>query len=444
MNRRRVVAVLVLLVLAGAGGGVAARPEAINGDAVRALEVWVRAVATHAPGKRDVAVETVAVMTVDQRRHLNAGMELFLNRLLEKEHPVNSAYERQVALLARTTRDSPGPDVFLKRAAVLHADSGVLTYVEGLSPRGASKGNPPQGRVPPLLAERPLLLDRDGEIVGPATASWNWPFARSLLDLVKAPADRSFVRDWYHATTAVMLRNGWYADAASHLQRAAALFPDDATILFDRATFAEIQGLPVRQVLLSDTALAVMRAERFGRRPLGSASAQRFAALGIPPPEVANEEAERMFRRALSIDPALVEARIRLGRLLVERRRHDEAASELATALAANPPRVLAFYAHLFSGRAVQALGRLDAAAGHYREAVALFPGAQSARLAQSQAALLAADISGALEAIDGMKKPGGAPPAHDPWWEYRFGAGRDADALVHATWARLPQRSGL
>ena len=151
-----------------------------------------------------------------------------------------------------------------------------------------------------------------------------------------------------------------------------------------------------------------------------------------------------MFRRALSIDPALVEARIRLGRLLVERRRHDEAARELATALAANPPRVLAFYAHLFSGRAAQALGRLDAAAGHYREAVALFPGAQSARLAQSQAALLAADISGALAAIEGMKKPGGAPPVDDPWWEYPFGAGRDADALVRATWARLPQGSGL
>ena len=49
-----------------------------------------------------------------------------------------------------------------------------------------------------------------------------------------------------------MLKQGLYGEVVPHLARAGALLPDDALVLFDRASYAEIQGLPVMQVLLSD------------------------------------------------------------------------------------------------------------------------------------------------------------------------------------------------
>jgi tetratricopeptide (TPR) repeat protein len=142
-----------------------------------------------------------------------------------------------------------------------------------------------------------------------------------------------------------------------------------------------------------------------------------------------------MFRRALRADPALVEARVRLARLLEVRKRHDEAASELTAALASNPTGAVAFYAHLFAGRAAQALGKTADAAEHYRAAEALFPGSQSASLALSQAALLQSDVPAALDSIQRFDK---SSTARDPWWWYHYGAGRDADALLREMWDRV------
>jgi tetratricopeptide (TPR) repeat protein len=221
-----------------------------------------------------------------------------------------------------------------------------------------------------------------------------------------------------------MFQRGSYGELLAHLESATALLPDDARILFDRACYAEIQGLPRIQVLLSDADVLTMRATR----------SRRF---GIPPEDETNDEAERLFRRALSVDPSFVEARVRLGRLLGVRKRHDEAASELATAIAAKPTGALLFYAHLFTGRSAQALGRIAGAVEHYKAATLLFPGAQSAQLGLSQAALLESDVPGTLEAIQRLDN---STTTRDPWWWYYLASGRDADALLREMWAQVPK----
>jgi tetratricopeptide (TPR) repeat protein len=405
---------------------------------VEALRSWVDAVNRHVPGRRDASLVTVSSLTYEQRSTLNDALPLFLNYLLAKGGPTRTESERNIAAIGIAARRIPGTDAFLKRAAVLHSDAAVAGSVTAAgSP--AAMANASRGPVPPLLSDRPIYLDRDGEIIGEAYSNWNWPFARSLLDLVGArPGADPFVGIWYHTTAAVMLQKGWYAEVSSHLAHAAKTLPDDPQILFDRATYAEIQGLPVHQVLLSDDDLVALRRQRFGRPSLGAAGTQRAVALGIPPPEVANDEAERLFRRTLVADPSFVEARVRLGRLLNERKRYEEAARELDTALAAKPTGAVAFYARLFAGRTAQALGRLADAAGHYREADALFPGAQSALLAQSQMALLSADVAAALAPIRRIERLMSRVAPEDPWWFYHLAAGREADALLRAMWARL------
>jgi hypothetical protein len=404
-------AVAVLAVVA-----VPRAPDEITAGTVAAVQRWVAAIETHVPGQRDAAVLMVSTLTFDKRVELNAGMEFFLSFLQGEPMPIKTSEHKLLASMAATSRQVPGPNAFLKRAAVLHADAAVSREIAGV--KDVATPVRPSGRPsPPLLSQRSLLLNRDGEVLGDTLSDWNWPFARSLVALiVPTPGDDPFVGTWYHATAAFMFQRGLYGEVVTHLQKATALLPDDARVLFDRACYAEGQGLPRTQVLLSD------------RTPAGSVQ------LAIPREDQTNEEAERLFRRALRADPSFVEARVRLGRLLGVRKRHEEAASELATALAANPTGSVLFYAHLFAGRSAQALGKIADAAEHYKAATSLFPGAQSASLAWSQAALLESDVAAALEAIQRIDK---SMTARDPWRWYHFAAGRDADALLRDMWTQ-------
>jgi tetratricopeptide (TPR) repeat protein len=428
-------ALIALLILVMSGSGL----EGLTDAQAQAIAKWVAAVQDHAPGRRDAAAGRIATMTFAQRTELHEGMAMFLAALQGKRVAARNNAETQVVELAIRMRVNPGTDPFLKRAAVLHSDVALLNRADGAQPADGGVAIPPQKGAPPLLSRHRQVLDKDGEIVGEAISDWNWPFARSLLDLLfPRPADDPFVRTWYHATTAFMLKQGLYAEVAPHLARAGGLMPDDGLVLFDRASYAEIQGLPVLQVLMSDDDAFALRAKGQGRTPPRTV-AQGASTLGIPLADVTNTEAERLYRRALRADPALVEARVRLGRLLHERKRHEEAAAELALALAAKPEGPVAFYARLFAGRAAQALGKIDDAIAHYKEAGALFPDAQSALLAQSQAALLGADMAGAADPIHRLEQLEIAPAKReDPWWQYHLAAGRDSNALLRSMWASL------
>ncbi|HMC78483.1 MAG TPA: tetratricopeptide repeat protein [Vicinamibacterales bacterium] len=425
--------VLVLVVAAGADGIRARGAREITAATAVATGDWVAAVRSHTPGQRDAAAVKAAAMTFDDRIDLDAGMELFLSALQGRAVVAKSPAQKRIAELGSTARQSPGPNAFLKRAAVLHGDAALLNGTDGVR-APAPPQSPSPGSTSPLLTRKRLLLDSDGEIQGAVAAEWNWPFARSLLDLILPhPGDDPFVAAWYHATSAVMFKQGLYGEAVTHLERAAVVLPEDPLVLFDRAVYLEIQGLPRSQVLLSDEDLVALRGRQAGRPVRGTS--QTSFQLGIPPSEVANDQAERLFRRALRADPALVEARVRLGRLLGEQKHHDEALVELRAALGREPAGPVSFYAHLFAGRAAQALGKNDEALAHFRAASALFPGSQSALLAESQASLLAADVRAALEAIDRLDR---SSSARDPWWKYHLGAGRDADALLRAMWAKV------
>jgi hypothetical protein len=437
MRRAGATTVLCLLLTTG---GAASGPNEITGATAAAVGRWVASVRSHTPGRRDAAMRQIAALTFAKRVELNPGMTLFLAAIHGKRVSTASDSEKLIVELAKGAAQNPGPDIFLKRAAVLHSDTALQSHGDGPAPAAPEERIPQSVAATPLLTRHGLFLDKDGEIVGEVFADWNWPFARSLLDLlVPRPADDPFVATWYHATTAFMLQKGLFGEALTHLERAAAVLPDDPLVLFDRASYSEIQGLPVTQVLLSESDLLALRSQRQGRRSaIRTPADSKPMQLSIPLPEVTNDEAERLFRRALRVDPEFVEARVRLARLLEERGRYQEAAAELSTVFAAKPTGPVAFYAHLFAGRAAQGLGRIDEAAGHYREAAALFPGAQSAQLALSQAALLGADVPATLEAIEHLDT---SPTARDPWWEYHLAAGRDADDLLRDVWVKVSSR---
>lgn len=434
---RVLMAVTAVLAIANAGG-TAAR-AGITQATVAAFERWVDAVDRHTPGMSDASVSTIWDTSVEQRLELDNGMSLFVSVLIGKDPRIASAPQRQLAEIA-SRHQGEHFNLFLERAAVLHSDAAIAR--QRAPAQTASQREPIRriDRKSPLFPQGNLVLDDDGEIRGEKGRDWNWTFARSLLDLVApSPSAVPFVADWYHALAADMFRRRAYGDAASHLEHAATLLPDDARIVFDRACLAEFNGLPASQQLLTDEDLVVVRARAAGR-PVPERGSVIARLAGLPPPEVANTDAERLLRHALRIDPSLVEARVRLARLLVLRGRAADAITELASALETNRDPVVAFYAHLFAGRAERVRGRLDAAAGHYRAAQALFPEAQSALLGGSQIALLQADQAGALAPI--RKLPPTAADrtsGSDPWWQYGIGVGRNADALLRALWKTVP-----
>jgi tetratricopeptide (TPR) repeat protein len=277
--------------------------------------------------------------------------------------------------------------------------------------------------VSPLLESSPLPLTRDGEVVSQTMTTWHLPFARYLLDLVgTSEAPDPFVAAWYHATNAELFSRAAYGDMTSHLKHAERIIPNDPFILFDRGCYAEVLGLPVLQATVPPPTSALV---------VGPGT-------GIPQASATNAEAERLYRRAIALDPSFVEPRVRLARLLTVRQRYQEADAVIAVAVGQAPTGMLGFYAHLFAGRTSQALARLDEASGHYQSALGLFSHAQSALMAASQLAVIRADAAAALAPIERLGERSLEWEA-DPWRWYDYCSGRDADDLLRALWDRLP-----
>lgn len=356
-------------------------------------------------------------------------MAFFLDAVAGKRVTGRSPAEKNIANLGVRLAQRPGAAQFIKRAAVLHGDAAMLGYLPPLIRPIPPEGRPSLTRADalssPLLVDRPLLLENDGQVVGMTVSDWNWIFARSLLDRLKPPGADPFVGLWYHATTAFMFQNRIFGEVQWHLDHAADALPADARILLDRGCLAEQQGLPRRQAALRDEPTTV--------RQSGSAR----VSMTIQSAETANRAAEGFFRRAVERDPRLFEARVRLARMLTLRSKYAEALGVITAAPAGTAPDAIAeYYAHLFAARAERALGRLDEAAGRIRLARDLFPDAQSALMAASHIAMLRADEAGAEEPMRHLALlPYKRDPEDDPWWMYETFTGRYADALIAGMW---------
>lgn len=429
----------VCLVMLPATGSAAQGDVAIPAATVEAIERWTGHVMSHVPGQADTAVRAVWLLTMEDRQTMHGGMALFLAAVMAgnqitTEFPTDGRIVAVGVALAR----SPGTPEFLKRAAVLHGDAAMLGY-RPPSVRPITPDLPPQqsrasATLAPLLANRLMYLENDGQVVGFTISDWNWIFARSLLDRLKSPAADPFVGQWYHATMAFMFAQRAFGEVEGHLDHATVVLPDDARILLDRGSSEERQGLPRSQSALSEEDLAQLRMRQF------VAATQRTSIglnLGIKPVEISNRAAEGFYKRAVQRDPRLFEARVRLARLLTLRSRWNEALEVITEAPAGTAPDAIGeFYAHLFAARAERGLGRLDNAAGRIRRARDLFPDAQSALMAASHIAMLRADEAGAEEPMRHLALlPYKRDAEDDPWWMYETFTGRYADALIAEMW---------
>jgi tetratricopeptide (TPR) repeat protein len=196
------------------------------------------------------------------------------------------------------------------------------------------------------------------------------------------------------------------------MRRAVSLFPGDADLLLQAGALHEFLASPSVQDPLGLKHDPGLRSARFGSEQSYLVAAQDFE------------------RRAIERNPALGEARVRLGHVLGQLGDHQRALDELKAALAGPTDPRLRYYGWLFTGQELEALGRRDAAREAYRQALSLFPEAQSGAVALAHLERRRGDNAAAVAAVQRVFSTADRE-AYDPWIDYHSGADGDADQLL-------------
>lgn len=394
-------AAAALIVLLAAAPGRALEQEPAR-EAWAAFEAWIAAVETHTPGATDaalrgllrmptpeleaifpnIAVTLASALASEERR---PGLDEFLGRHARRGRtPEPAALEAAVDRVRRI-----GIDRFLKRAALMHAEMAVVAPEAHVSTEAGTG-----------------FLAADGRQFAEDGRPWHWIVGRGLLHLVRDARADPHVRLWYQAAGHHMLATRNFTEARPHLDRALELFAGDGEIAFLAGLLHEAQSAPAIQAAVADQIERLPVRQRRQYQP----------AVGSAGVEVS--EAIDAFSKSIAAEPAHVESRIRLGRLLASTGKPGPAAAHLREALArASDPRHR-YFAHLFLGRAEEMRGDAAAARAAYVDASRLFPGAQSPRFALSQLERRTGNRIAAAEALRFLEAPSGDD---DPWWSYQY-----------------------
>jgi VWFA-related protein len=161
------------------------------------------------------------------------------------------------------------------------------------------------------------------------------------------------------------------------------------------------------------------------------------------PSQDAAARAERAYREAARLEPALAEARLRLGRVLGLAGAFEEAEKELSVAVEASGGGPLSALARVFWGGIRDQRGDLPGAVRHYEVAAAADPASQTAALALSEALHRSGYARPAAERLASALRPSGAGEVGS-WHAYHLGPyGRRPVALSPPAPAPGPLAAG-
>jgi tetratricopeptide (TPR) repeat protein len=245
--------------------------------------------------------------------------------------------------------------------------------------------------------------------------AWSWvKLGLRRRDCAGCPG---FARRWYLAAGLILQFELDLMRARPFLLEGIERFSDDPRLLLalgstDEALASRRLYEPPRDALTRRGAAREHQGERFHR-------------------ESRLREAESRYRKALAADPGLVEARLRLGRVLSLTGRTAEAAAELEKATAGARAPSHRYLSRLFLGDVREAQGDLPGAAESYRQAAAVVDSAQTAHLALGRALDILGDHDGAQRALERAAPRGSRVFTPDPWWRYPYGQIDELDPLL-------------
>jgi tetratricopeptide (TPR) repeat protein len=362
------------------------------------LERWIAAVNDHVAGGFDPAAKTVAAWPDEHLAYVMARFTPAIRTVRLGQWVQAQVRELRVKDLAEFQR-------LLKLGAILHADIAMLAPDLPQGPRAAASGN----------ASGSSMLMRDGETIGMERNPVHWSIGRELVrgllpstegqtveTVQRGVAVDPFARGWFRATTAYLASRLMLSEELQHTRSALLGIPDDPVLLLLAGALHEQFGSPV-----------VQNAIRYAVLPPGAEIAVGSAGTEL-------NRAQQRLERAIAADPSLAEAHVRLGRVLSRRGDHTEAIAPLkrGEGLAVDPR--WKYFAALFLGHEQEELRQYMDARESYARASALFPRAQSPRLAQSRLAAELGDRDAAA-AVNRMMLSLPLDPTvrDDPWWSY-------------------------
>jgi tetratricopeptide (TPR) repeat protein len=380
------------------------------------LRGWIDAVDAHAAGQTDPALAVVTAWTYDDLELMRPYVEALV--LAPPDRNIDRVRRRRrlgrdgsaIVELTKSLQRRGDFDVFRKRAAMLHTDAAMMGSAEIVTPPSQTVLKDRREN------ERTVIVKSfDGQIKHFELPNLHWELAMDVLDSLPAkPARDPIIGDWYRTIGAYFVRERQFANAMVHFDRARGLVPDHPGVLYGAACLQETLGAPRIQNYVRVTSL-----------PNG------MFIDGVSSPSTHFRRAESLLRMALVVNPALVEASLRLGRVLTRLERNEEALPHLRHVIASETDPAITYYAHLFLGDATGALGQLDEARRQYENAIALFPDSQAARLALGFVLRSLGDRTAARAAIDPALETSPRSPDDDPWWEYYDGDAGQVDRLL-------------
>lgn len=330
-------------------------------------QVWRHAVESHEPGRRDGAVISIARWERDE----------LIDALSEAA--------RATPTVAPST---------LRRALLLHTDIALLH-------RG------PSGYDLPGTSSFDVVF-ADGQAVGQMTRIFHWEIGRRIVAMMPDPVERArAARLFYRATAATLQLHAEHPELTVHLREGLEQIDNDPVLLLYQGTLQQTYASPRVQRFFD-----VQRSQGIARRAIAP---NTIAVVSSPTEDVSRVQAVRLFRRALSVDPNLQEARIRLAHVVGDRGQHDEAVEELRRAIAVQLPVFLDYYASLLLGREEATRGRHDEARVAFERAAAIHPESQAPLLGLSQVAIARGNHAQALAYL--RRADPAAGTVAEPWW---------------------------
>jgi len=239
-----------------------------------------------------------------------------------------------------------------------------------------------------------------------------WP----TLDVLRTtPIERAFRVEWALLVTGFFHLELAFSDVRRFLDEELKVAPHDAILLLARGITEEVAASERAE----PRAVPEVRGNRLSAEGAATAriSGRRRAAL---------EAATSLYRRALVADPALHEARLRLGRTLFDLGEMVEAQRGLEHALAQPLANHQEYLATLFVAALHEHHQRHDEAERDFTRAAELFPAAQAPYLGLSRLKTLSdPDAAGEiLLEMFGRDVSTSAAGVADPWWLYDAGFG--------------------
>lgn len=156
-----------------------------------------------------------------------------------------------------------------------------------------------------------------------------------------------------------------------------------------------------------------------------------------PRKETVLQRARERYEKALALDPELIEARLRLGRMQGNAGHSKAARKNLAVAVTQAQGPVL-YLARLFLGRILEEDGDLDSAIEHYRRAAEPEPLPQAANVALAHALALKGETGAARDVLAAALARAGSRGGEDPYWFYFVGSPTVGEGLFERLRAGL------